>query len=494
MTTIQLPREQLFAQPRDTELPLRSAAEVIHDFMDIHSPPTGVQVHGEALACIRCQVPLCSTAKQGGCPLQNPIPLWHGLMSNGLYEQAWRLLEGSNPLPEMMTACPKPCEHTCVAGQNSNPDATQFPHIGIGITEQGLWNRACEEGWVRDLAPYEPENGKCIAIIGSGPGAMAAAIVLRRAGFTVEIFERSDLLGGLLTEGIPNFHLDKQRVHARLAWMASGGIQFHSGIEVGGERHPLERCADRFQITLDTQKNIVRIFDHVILALGATVPRELDPDFPGRSLAGVHHAMELLTDQNRVDLGKNRPKPIQIAGHRMAIIGGGLTGLDVRSTGIRQSRNLTPLTVVRRQQPSAGQLRACWLEPVDPLRDVLQFREGGRTAFGAHPVAFEDNDGKGSVTHVVLKDLHGGTATIEASRVFLACGFFGPGKLENGITSQLDITCNVNGRIMVDSQFATNQPGVFAIGDCIAHSGDDLIVTAVAHGRDAAQNIIDRLV
>src|SRR5690554_3791789 len=248
---------------------VRHWAEFVHRLDDTQA---GVQ----AARCMDCGIPFC----HNGCPVNNIIPDWNDLV----YRQDWRraldVLHSTNNFPEFTgRICPAPCEAACTLNINDDP-------VGIKSIEHAIIDKGWEQGWVVPQPPAY-KTGKTVAVVGSGPAGLACAQQLARAGHVVTVFEKSNRIGGLLRYGIPDFKLEKTHIDRRLAQMEAEGVEFRAGVEIGRD------------ITWDALR---RRFDAIVVATGATVPRELT--VPGNDLAGVHPAMELLTPSNKAVAGR----------------------------------------------------------------------------------------------------------------------------------------------------------------------------------------------
>src|SRR6187549_1430547 len=233
----------------------------------------------QAGRCMDCGIPFCHQ----GCPLGNLIPEWNDLMWRGEGRQAIERLHATNNFPEFTgRLCPAPCESSCVLGINQ-------PAVTIKQVEVSIIDQAFANGLV---TPHPPERltGKTVAVVGSGPAGLAAAQQLTRAGHTVAVFERDDRIGGLLRYGIPDFKMEKSHIETRIAQMQAEGTRFRAGVEIGVD------------ITWDDLRSR---YDAVLIATGATVPRDLP--IPGRDLMGVHFAMDYLVQQNHVVAGDRVP-------------------------------------------------------------------------------------------------------------------------------------------------------------------------------------------
>ena len=208
--------------------------------------------------------------------------------------------------------CPAPCEGACVLGINEAP-------VGIKTVEAAIIDRGYEEGW---MVPQPPPHrtGKKVAIIGSGPAGLAAADQLNKAGHSVTVYERADRIGGLLMYGIPNMKLDKKVVQRRVDLMAAEGISFVTGMHVGTDMNSSGLLDDN---------------DAVILATGATVPRDLS--IPNRNLNGIIFAMQFLHQNTKslLDSQLQDGHYISAKDKNIIVIGGGDTGNDCLGTSIR---------------------------------------------------------------------------------------------------------------------------------------------------------------
>ena len=282
----------------------------------LHMPETDLKKQGAR--CMDCGIPFCHTGQlvsgmASGCPIHNLIPEWNDLVYRGLWREALERLHKTNNFPEFTgRVCPAPCEGSCVLGIN-NPPVT-IKNIEASIIDHG-W----EHGWVVPEPPVR-RTGKTVAIIGSGPAGLSAAAQLNRAGHLVTVFERADRPGGLLMYGIPNMKLDKNEVVLRrLKVLEAEGITFICNTEVG-KNFPAKKLLDEF--------------DAVILATGATKPRDLP--IPGREFKGIHFAMDFLTANTKGLLdGHKNGSFISAEGKDVVVIGGGDTGTDCVGTSLR---------------------------------------------------------------------------------------------------------------------------------------------------------------
>ena len=237
--------------------------ERIKNFREFHEhlPMERQQLQGAR--CMECGVPFCQSGMTiggmtSGCPLHNLVPEWNDLVYTGNWEQAYHRLVKTNSFPEFTSrVCPALCEAACTCGLNGEPVATKE-------NEYAIIENAYEKGYAQPKPPTV-RTGKTVAVVGSGPAGLAAADQLNKRGHSVTVFERSDRIGGLLMYGIPNMKLEKQIVERKIRVMEAEGVTFVTGADVGKEIK-----ADK----------LLKDFDRVILACGASNPRDLS--VPGR--------------------------------------------------------------------------------------------------------------------------------------------------------------------------------------------------------------------
>src|ERR1035438_2438063 len=312
------------------ELPKdRSPLGRVADWQEFHIHMPEADLKKQGARCMDCGVPFCHTGQlvsgmASGCPIHNLIPEWNDLVYRGLWREALERLHKTNNFPDFTgRVCPAPCEGSCVLGINAPP--VTIKNIECTIADHG-W----ENGWVVPEPPKK-RTGKKVAVIGSGPAGLCAAAQLNKAGHLVTVFERADRPGGLLMYGIPNMKLDKNEVvMRRIKQMEAEGIKFVCNTEVAqASRLCDEKQATHRQDACATKiypaERLLKEFDAVILATGATKPRDLP--VPGRELKGIHFAMDFLTANTRSILdGHKNGSFIDATGKDVVVIGGGATG------------------------------------------------------------------------------------------------------------------------------------------------------------------------
>ncbi|QFU98199.1 Glutamate synthase (NADPH) [Luteimicrobium xylanilyticum] len=456
-----------FLKVRERELPPNRPVEVrLRDWKDVHAHLEDGQpfLKEQAGRCMDCGVPFCHQ----GCPLGNLIPEWNDLVWRGQWRDAIDRLHATNNFPEFTgRVCPAPCESSCVLGINQ-------PAVTIKNVEVSIIDEAFARGYVTPQVPQRL-TGSTVAVVGSGPAGLAAAQQLTRAGHTVAVYERDDAVGGLLRYGIPDFKLEKKHVDRRVAQMEAEGTRFRTSREIGRD------------ITWDELR---RRFDAVVVATGATVPRDLP--LPGRELDGIHFAMDFLHPANAVAAGKDVVDQITAEGKHVVVIGGGDTGSDCVGTALRQGAASVTTLAIGKKPPLERPASQPW--PTDPILFEVSssHEEGGERDYLASTVEFV-GDEQGRVralkvaTTAYLPDgrrvpTEGTEREIPADLVLVAMGFTGPET--DTVTEQGGVELTKRGLVGRTAKYATNVPGVFVAGD--AGRGQSLIVWAIAEGRAAA--------
>jgi NAD(P)H-dependent glutamate synthase small subunit len=461
--------------------PYRNAGKRLLDFQEIYTDHDEARLTNQGARCMDCGVPFCQS--NDGCPIHNLIPEWNDLVYRHQWREALDRLHKTNNFPEFTgRVCPAPCEGACVLGITD-------PAVTIKNIEMAIIDRGFEEGWVKPNPPSQ-RTGKRIAVVGSGPAGLAAADQLNKAGHTVIVYERADRIGGLLMYGIPNMKLDKAEVvERRLNLLREEGVEFVTNAHIG----------DGSQGTI-SGSDLVNDFDAVLLATGATIPRDLP--IPGRDLRGVHFAMEFLTANTKslLDSGHADGAYISAKDKDVIVIGGGDTGTDCIGTSLRHGcRSLVNFELFPKPPEVRGPDNP-WPTWPRIFRTDYGHQEAAER-FGSDPRVyaisstefFGDEAGnlKGVRTvDVTLKDgrfenVPGSEREWPADLVFLSMGFLGP---EHLVSDSLGIAYDDRSNYSAEyGRYATSVDKVFAAGDC--RQGQSLVVRAINEGREAAREI-----
>lgn len=399
----------------------------------------------QASRCMDCGVPFCHWA----CPLGNRPPEFQDALYRGKWREAYEILSLTNDFPEFTgRICPALCEKSCVL------KLTMDAPVTIREDEAAVIEAAFREGYVKP-GTY-PRNGKKVAVIGSGPAGLAAANQLNRKGHEVTVFEKDEYIGGLLRFGIPNFKLNKAIIDRRLAVMSAEGVMFRTGTQIDLRKLP-------------------EGFDAYCICTGT--PQARDLEVPGRELKGIHFAMEMLSQQNRILAGQTFPKDERISakGKKVLVIGGGDTGSDCIGTSIRHGASSVVQIEIMPQPPAGENPATPWPQYPMVLKTSSSHEEGCTRRWCLTTNKFTGHDGKVTGAEVeevtwepspdggrpVMKPT-GKKEVIKADLVLLAMGFLKP----------------------VHPEYPEN---VFLAGD--AATGASLVVRCIASGRKAAEDI-----
>ena len=435
-----------FLEIHRQEAGYRPIHDRIHDFGEVEQTLSTHQRREQASRCMDCGVPFCHWA----CPLGNKAPEWNAALADGDWEKAYHLLSTTNPFPEFTgRICPALCEKACVLNRFNHEPTTNRED------ECAIIEMAFQEGFVEVHRPER--NGKKVAVIGAGPAGLVAANDLNQKGYEVTVFEKNESAGGLLRYGIPNFKLNKAIIDRRIRLMEAEGITFNYGKAIKPE-------------------DIASDFDAVVVATGTPVARDLKA--PGRELKGVHFALELLSQQNRVLAGMEFSKDERITakGKDVLVIGGGDTGSDCIGTAHRQGcKSVTQIEIMPRPVEGPEDPQTPWPNYPRTLKTTSSHEEGCTRRWNINTLEFLGENGK--LIGVKVQEIdwkpnpEGGRPImvekskpeiIKAELVLLAMGFLKPEHPE----------------------YPAN---VFVCGD--AANGASLVVRAMASGRQTAQKV-----
>jgi glutamate synthase (NADPH/NADH) small chain len=461
-----------FIDVKRIDPPKRSHQERTIEFVEIYQPMTHTQVEGQADRCLDCGNPYC----EWKCPVHNYIPQWLKLANEGKIIEAAELAHKTNSLPEVCgRVCPQDrlCEGACTLNEG-------FGAVTIGSIEKYITDKAFEMGWRPDLSAVVKTEHR-VAVIGAGPAGLACADVLVRNGVTPVVFDRYPEIGGLLTFGIPPFKLEKDVLKLRRQIFSEMGIEFRLNTNVGVD------------VSFDS---LLNEFDAVFLALGTYTP--MKGGLANEDAPGVYEALPFLIGNINNLMGWQTEHPyVSLKDKTVVVLGGGDTAMDCVRTSIRQGATKVSCAYRRDEANMPGS-----------RKEVQNAREEGvEFLFNLQPLGIEVNaEGKVIGVKVVTTQLGspdakgrrspepvpGSEQVLPADAVVIAFGFQpSPPQWLVDMGVELDS----KGRVMASekSTFAmqTNQQKIFAGGDMVL--GSDLVVTAIAQGRKAAEGILDYL-
>jgi glutamate synthase (NADPH/NADH) small chain len=454
-----------FQRLEEAYLPVQDRVRNYKEFV-LHLSDEAAKVQGAR--CMDCGIPFCMS----GCPVNNIIPDWNDLVYKQDWKRAIEVLHSTNNFPEFTgRICPAPCEAACTL--NINDDA-----VGIKSIEHAIIDKAWESGWVVPQPPAH-KTGKKVAVVGSGPAGMAAAQQLARVGHSVVLLEKQDRIGGLLRYGIPDFKFEKSHIDRRMEQMQAEGVEFRVNQNVGEN------------VMAD---DLLKEFDAVVLAGGAEHPRDLP--VPGRELAGIHFAMEFLTQQNKVVAGDTVASQIKATGKHVIVIGGGDTGSDCVGTSNRHGAASISQFEIMPQPPEQENRELTWPNWPIKLRTSSSHEEGCDRDWAVVTKRFEGENGqvkKLIAARVEWKDgrmqeIPGSEFEMQADLVLLAMGFVSPvQKLLDAFGVEKDARGNARATTDGDGCYATSKAKVFAAGD--VRRGQSLVVWAIREGRQCAREV-----
>lgn len=418
----------------------------IHDFGEVEQTLNSKDRRTQASRCMDCGVPFCHWA----CPLGNKPPEWNDALARGDYEMAYRLLNATNDFPEFTgRICPALCEKACVLNLMAHEPTTNREN------EAAITEMAFQENYIHVARPVR--NGRRVAVIGAGPAGLVAANRLNRRGYSVTVFERNENAGGLLRYGIPNFKLNKAIIDRRLRLLEQEGIEFRYGQEVDLAALP-------------------EGYDAYVVATGTPTARNLN--IPGRELRGVHLALDMLAQQNRILAGTEFKKDelVSARGKDVLVIGGGDTGSDCIGTAHRQGcRSVTQIEIMPKPPVGPDDPNNPWPNFPRTFKTTSSHEEGCTRRWNINTLEFLGKDGR--LTGVRVQEIAwkpnpdggrpimepvGKPEVIKCELVLLAMGFLKP-------------------------QLPQLAPNVFIAGD--AATGASLVVRAMSGGRKAAEEV-----
>ncbi|VDC20431.1 NAD(P)-dependent oxidoreductase [Pseudogemmobacter humi] len=450
----------------------RDASDRRQDFDEIYREFAAQKAAEQASRCSQCGVPYC----QSHCPLHNNIPDWLRLTAEGRLQEAYEISQATNTFPEICgRICPQDrlCEGNCVIEQSGHGTVT------IGSVEKYITDTAWEEGWVQPGRPAF-ERAESVGIIGAGPGGLAAADRLRRAGVQVTVYDRYDRAGGLLTYGIPGFKLEKPVVMRRIEQLEAAGVSFVMNCAVGQDLSFAEIRARH---------------DAVLIATGVYKIREIEA--PGSGATGIVKALDYLTVSNRLSFGdavaEYQDGTLNAEGKRVVVIGGGDTAMDCVRTAIRQGAASVKCLYRRDRANMPGSQREVQNAEEEGVEFVWLAAprgfSGGTVVEGVmvQKMRLGPPDASGRQAPEVIE----GADYLEPADLVVQALGFEPEDLPV-LWGVPELAVTRWGTIKADFRsHATSLPGVYAAGDIVR--GASLVVWAIRDGREAADSILSYL-
>jgi len=445
----------------------RDATERVQDYREIYEIMTKDEASSQASRCVECGDPYCHNK----CPLHNYIPYWLKSITSMKKELSFKLSNESNPFPEITgRICPQDrlCEGDCTLNDGHGA-------ITIGSIETFI----SEYGFKKGMKPEFPgiTTNKKVAIIGSGPAGLACATYLLRSGIKVNMYERQNKAGGLMTYGIPGFKLDKEVVARRVRWLEEAGMSLHVNCNIGED------------IAFD---DIAEQNDAIFLSIGAEKSNKAK--ILNENASNVFMAIDFLRNIQKKLFNENYNSTYEVEGKKVVVIGGGDTAMDCIRTSIRQGaksvtclyrRDKYNMPGSKKEYKNSKEEGAVFVYNASPKEIVVNSEnEVIGIEMQKTMLSTKDDSGRASVENIKGSDFR-----VDADVIIFALGF---SSANPNFLAENGIEVNKRGHIEVSEDYETSKSGVYAGGDC--KRGSDLVVTAAAEGKAAALKIVKSLI
>jgi glutamate synthase (NADPH/NADH) small chain len=439
------------------------------EFREIYKPYSQEEAASQSERCLDCGNPYC----EWKCPVHNYIPNWLKLAEEGRILEAADLCHETNSLPEVCgRICPQDrlCEQACTL-------ATGFGAVTIGAIERYIVDEAIKQGWRPDLSHVQTRPWS-VGVVGAGPAGLACADVLTRNGISVTVYDRYPEIGGLLSFGIPDFKLELQVMRRRRELFEGAGVHFRLNCEIGRDIHAHE---------------LENMHDALFFGTGTYSP--VEASLPGMEKGGIVPALEFLIGQtcHMYDLDLPGFPHIDLAGEQVLVLGGGDTAMDCVRTAIRQGAASVRCVYRRDQQNMPGSQR----EVKHAMNEGVQFE------FNTLPLALVHESRKlvglevARTRLVAAEDGRARPEVIPGSEEFMPgtslIFAFGYRPSPPEWLAAIGVGTDDSGLVHTESPLPgqTSNPAIFAAGDMVR--GSDLVVTAIADARQAAESIVQYL-
>lgn len=462
----------------------KNIKERVEGYDEFHNKLSLEDQKNQGARCMDCGIPFCQSGillnnMASGCPLNNLIPEFNDLLYRGNLDLALKRLLKTNPFPEFTgRVCPAPCESACTVSLNGEA-------VTIKENERFIIDTAFENNIIKPNN-IKYRNNKKVAVIGSGPAGLACSYYLNRLGYSVDVYEREDNIGGLLMYGIPNMKLDKSIVNRRVKLLEEEGINFFKSSDP---------CKDK-----ELNEKVSNEYDSIVLATGATNPRDLK--VPGRNSNGIYFAVDFLKENTKNILNNDNKNFISCKNKNVLVIGGGDTGTDCVATAIRHKCKSVIQLEITEPLPLERNSNNPWPEWKKTLKTdygqeeyIELFKEDPRKYAKTVKEFFYDeknNVKKAKIIDVkwyldknnrlTFEEINESEAIIDVDIVLIAMGFLGT---EEYIAKAFNLSLNDRGNIISNyNGFKTNIEKIFTCGD--ARRGQSLVVWAIKEGLEAA--------
>jgi glutamate synthase (NADPH/NADH) small chain len=436
----------------------RGVMERIKDFKEVYNVFDKNKAEEQAERCIGCGDPYCHNK----CPLHNIIPAWLKQTANKDIELAFNISNETSPFPEILgRICPQDvlCEGDCTLNDTHGA-------ITIGAVETHI----SETGFDKGLTPKfnATKIGKKVAVVGSGPAGISAATFLLRAGVDVDMYERANTAGGLLTYGIPGFKLEKHRIQRRIDWLKEAGMNLFTNCEIGKDK---------------SFEELENSYDAIFLGIGATKGKK--PGIDGENNDNVYLAMEFLTGVQKRNFDEGVENFIDVKDKNVVVIGGGDTAMDCLRTSVREGAKSVKCLYRRDEANMPGSKKEVVNSKEEGVDFIFNVSPKSIDANGVCVLKTEmtepDETGRQSV-----KIIDGSEYTEEADIIIMALGF---DQEVPAFLTQANLELDKWNGIKTNENFQSSNEKIYAGGDGVR--GADLAVRAAADGKGAAKAIVE---